>query len=191
MIARIEREMQRPDLIQEIGEAINDAIEYYDRRNFWFLEGSQTISVAAGTPNVPAPFLNIRLACGNGPNGEFDLCIASYDDLKQNLIGGQQGQPSQIAILGGVLHFNPVPNTAITIELTGRQKQGPLVNPTDTNAWMTEGQALIRYRALSYLYDTVLLENDRAAAFASREQDEYLQIKRESNRIQATNKIKS
>ena len=65
------------------------------------------------------------------------------------------------------IRFYPIPDQAYPIYVIGTQRFPTLVNLTDSNPWMREGEQLIRRRAEHILYRTILRNPDMAAIMGS------------------------
>ncbi len=61
------------------------------------------------------------------------------------------GVPVDYAIFGDQLRLAPIPDAAYTITFSGLARLPTLSQDADTNAWMTEGEALIRNQAKVFL----------------------------------------
>lgn len=194
MVDRITNEMQRPDLDAEIKDAINSAIAYYDRENFWFLFSEVPVTLPANVESVTSPVWSVDEIMIDQPSGPYKMCRISWSTYKDYTSGTTSaGIPESFAVYNDQIYIYPEPQSnTYTLSVSGKVKTAalPLVGDADTNVWMTDAEALIRFRAMSYLYDAVLLEHERAAAFTRREADEYRQLKRESIRRMATWEIR-
>ena len=92
-------------------------------------------------------------------------------DRNQSLPTVYTGQPDSYAIYADQLRLFPIPDSAgpnngsydLTLSTLAQLGPSPLVNDTDTNAWMTEGEQLIRAQALRNLYRFPLRDADGRA----------------------------
>ena len=66
------------------------------------------------------------------------------------------GIPVEYAIYNQQFRLYPVPDGEYTLELAYQKKLAALSNDTDTNAWMTDGEVLIRQRAKAIVLRDVI-----------------------------------
>lgn len=104
------------------------------------------------------------------------LCPVSAGELSDMLEGTPgNGEPTMFAVQAGVIRLFRVPDIAYTVRLDGLSRLSTLSADTDTNAWMTEGERLIRTLAKAILLDEVIVD----PANADRMYGRYEMIKRE------------
>src|SRR5690606_29365222 len=169
MVNRIANDLTRDDLTAEIKQAINDAIKTWEGERFGFNE------VRYSLPTVPGQeYYGLSEPSGGGRVLEIDSITITVNnapypltprtqqwmDENQSLPTVYTGQPDSYAIYAGQLRLFPVPDSAgpnngsydLTLSTLAQLGPSPLVHDTDTNAWMTEGEQLIRAQALRNLY---------------------------------------
>ena len=75
------------------------------------------------------------------------------------------GQPADYGLYGRQLRIFPVPNDAYRLDISGlgRLAPNPLTQETDTNAWMTDGAAIIRAQAKLLVYRDLLRDETGVA----------------------------
>ena len=74
-----------------------------------------------------------------------------------------QGLPTDWCMVNNFLRLYPVPNGGYPLILTGTIRYPALVNSTDTNPWMNEGEQIIRYEAKRLLFTHITRDPDQAA----------------------------
>lgn len=203
MKARITREIGgRTDLVTEIGEAINDAIDVYQDDRFYFNE-SRDITF----PTVPGQEFYTSADNANIPNLEaidFIFKVVGITSTELTYVlpdvmedisnsGTFQGEPYEYTYYQQKIRLFPVPNSAITIRIGAHiLLAGPTSDTDATNPWLIEAERLIRSRAKFILATQVTLDQGMAAAMdpdtgeAARAFDE---VKGRTNRITGTGTI--
>lgn len=179
MKSRIADDLVRDDLSTQISNAIQDALRVWEGQRFDFNERRYRINTVASQEyyDVIAPTLltsagaavptgekvleidSITVTVSNAP---YPLCprTQQWFDKFQALPTLYRGQPDSYAIFGDQLRLFPVPDAAYQLNLSALARLGTLSADADTNAWMTEGEALIRNQAKLVLYRDVLRDNE-------------------------------
>jgi hypothetical protein len=180
MTGRIQRE-----LLNEVNDAndvratILSAIKTYERRPWWFNQRQiifyTEIGEARYTSTTSSEFENIveitTFACGTS---DTDMKIIrpiskeNYDDIQD---GSVSGTPTHYAIYNRVIYLYPKPDAVYRMRVANIYKLDDLVNDTSTNAWMTEGEELIRQSAKRRLALDLLHADDIAQRCAVLERD--------------------
>lgn len=170
----------RDDLTSaQLNKAINRAIKFWEGERFMFNEGRFAFETLDGqeyygltTPegNMVLEIDSITCTVNNYP---YPLVgrTQQWFDTHQALPSQYKGQPESYAIYGNLIRLFPVPDNAgpndgayeIVISSLARLAPVPLVNDNDTNAWLTEGEDLIREQAKVYIYRDLLRDADGAA----------------------------
>ena len=198
---RIADEINRSDLGSQIQNAIQTAILYYETEDsLWFTEGRFLINTVASQDRyvIPDTLLNEdgstitprvtlldvdQMVC-NFNNWFQPLKPVTWGWIDTYQIPTYTGQPYYYGRLQNMIRFAPTPNGVYQVIITGTTRLPTLVNPTDTNAWMTEGEWLIRSRAKAILWRAVLRDMDEAKLC---EEEESLALaalqRKESSRI--------
>lgn len=100
------------------------------------------------------------------------------------------GQPCHYSWVDDRIRYTPIPDQVYQIFITGLKALPTLSAGGDTNAWMTQGAALIRARAKVRLYRDIM-RNEGAAVAAQGEESAALGMlqrgvgAQQSNRLQA------
>jgi hypothetical protein len=173
MQTRIADELVRDDLSNQIKLAINDGIKQWEAERFRFNEKRYRILTVAQQEyyDVITPTL-LTSAGAAVDTGETILEIDSMvrggsryplTDRTQSWMDDQQsgnsyGPPTDYAFFANQLRFFPIPDAIYTVDIScmGRLGPNPLVDDGDTNAWMTEGEVIIRGQAKLILCRDVL-----------------------------------
>src|SRR5690554_3082219 len=181
MVNRIADDLTRDDLQPQIKQAINDAIKTWEGQRFGFNE------VRYSLPTVPGQeYYGLSEPGGGGRVLEIDSITITVNnapypltprtqqwmDREQSLPSIYTGQPDSYAIYADQLRLFPVPDNAgpggggsydLTLSTLAQLGPSPLVGDEDTNAWMTDGEQLIRAQALRNLYRFPLRDADGRA----------------------------
>src|SRR5690606_3266237 len=181
MVNRIANDLTRDDLTAEIKQAINDAIKTWEGERFGFNEVRYSLMTVPGQE-----YYGLSEAGGQGRIMEIDSITITVNDWPSRLIPRTHqwmddhqvlpnqylGQPDSYAVYADQLRLFPIPDSAgphpggsyeLIISALAQLGPSPLVNDTDTNAWMTEGEQLIRAQALRNLYRFPLRDADGRA----------------------------
>lgn len=194
MKSRIADEIARTDLTTQIAAAILSAIEFYDRRRFWFNETESTFNTIAGTDAyaaADAAFLSTLI--------EDDSMTVTYSGSKEPMrkisFGEMQryridlvqsGPPTHYAYYRQRLYLHPVPDAAYPIIVFHTAALGIPANDGASNAWTTEAEELIRLRAKADLFENVIREFAEADRLRGREQEALQSLIRFTNGRTAT-----
>lgn len=181
MQARIADDMVRDDLASQIRNAINDAIELQEGERFKFNERRYRILTVAGQEYYdlvgPTLLTSAGAAVGTGEtileldditctvnNWPYRLNPRTQQHVNEWQSNTYQGQPADYALYNQQLRIWPIPDGVYPLDLMGlaRLAPNPLANDSDTNAWMTDGAAIIRAQAKLLLYRDILRDTEGA-----------------------------
>lgn len=180
MRTSIINETLRDDLTQEqLNKAINDAIKVWEATRFTFNEkrylldtaqGQEYYGITAADGEEIMEIDSITILVSNVP---YPLTprTQQWFDTYQSPAQVYMGQPDSYGIYGNQLRLFPIPDGGgsnagsyrITISALARLGPNPLKNANDTNAWMTEGETLIREQAKLILYRNLLRDETGVA----------------------------
>jgi hypothetical protein len=159
MVARIREDIDRGSSFDpRIKQAIADAISFYKTRRLGFnikrarallTSGNELVSLPLDW--IEADFLRLEDDGSREPMEEV-----TYDWMEdEGRNDDNRGRPTKYAIQHRELRLYPVPDRSYTLVLSFQYDlQNVSVSASDgeTNAWMTEGEELIRKHAMSDLY---------------------------------------
>lgn len=169
MQARLADELSRSDLTSQIKLAILSAIQTYRGKRFYFNElRSDTFNTVSGQefytsadladiPNLP----DIDSILFNQSSSfRYPLVKRTWAQLELWSINPTtvSGFPTDFCWYGGQIRLYPIPNGVYSCRISGtiRLTPDPLSADNDTNAWMTDGEELIRQRAKADLNINVI-----------------------------------
>lgn len=175
MQSRIADDLVRDDLGNQIKNAINDAIELQEGERYKFNEKRYTLLTVAGQEYYDLDDGTLLTSAGGAVatgeillevddifvtinNSTYPLVPRTQQHVNEWQSTTYQGQPADYTIYGQQLRVWPVPDAEYTLNLMGLGRLGsnPLTADADTNAWMTDGAAIIRAQAKMLLYRDVL-----------------------------------
>ena len=165
MQTRIADELARTDLTEQIKKAILSAVEFYKDDRFWFNEGEVSLTTADGTESqaMDVTFGEIDEKTITISGNRYPLKLVSYSELRRSvLLTTSKGQPGRIAIFDEKVWYDPVSDGIYTVKLSGLVYFTTLSVGSDTNAWTTEAEQLIRHHAKADLFANII-RNDKEA----------------------------
>lgn len=185
MTSRIADEMLRSDLTSQIQSAIQSAIRHYSGTRFWFNEATATTAdgfgpTASGTEyySLPTDFQAVDTITAT-ISDVYQLVPESFNEIDriQQSASYHTGQPWKYAIYRQMLRLYPIPDGTYTLRINYVKSLTALSADADTNAWMTDGEELIRCRAKRDVYIHVLEDQRMAEAMSKLESDALAQLR--------------
>lgn len=184
MQATIADNLARSDLTSAIQVAINRAVEHYRKIRWWFMEadnfGSPFVGVAFqegyGTADgVPSDMENIEEMQVEYGGRKFQMDEITLDELHNRQPGNVFGIPRFYCRNENQILINPIPNSAQTYTfLINYIKNYPtLVEPSDTNDFLTDAEDLIESRAEWWVNKRKIKDIDAAASNKDDENDAF------------------
>jgi len=190
MRARIVDEMANDGALttNQIDNAIQSAIKFYEREEWWFNVRSVFFNtVVDGEIYGSSPFdtfndlIEVKaISCGSGATDKQPLRSVDNSFIEDAQDGSVTGEPQYYTRVANRLRFYPIPNAEYRINLTYVYKLATLVNESDTNAWVEECEELIRNGAKRRIALEILQADDLAARFATLEREIYDRLRREN-----------
>lgn len=151
---RIADELARSDLDTFIGREINTAIKHYESDRFWWTEVKEHSlgNTVDGERYyaLPSDFIRVDSLKITFGGAYYDLTPRIWEFLERQdkqATASPKGLPKDYALYGDNIRLYPVPDGAYALSLSYLQRLTDLSADTDTNAWMTFGEELIRSRA--------------------------------------------
>lgn len=168
MKSRIADELARSDLTSQIAAAITSAIAFYEGRRFWWNETTANLTTSASQEwyssadfaDMPyiAEFDSVRLTVSGRP---YPLIRRTYEEIEWLSAGtATNGDPTDYVYYAQQLRLYPVPNQARVLSLSYVKKLTALSSDSDTNAWTTEAEELIRTHAKVDLLENIIRSAD-------------------------------
>lgn len=167
MQTRIADELDRADLTEQIKKAINSAISFYARKNFFDTESNFTFSTVVGqeyytvadAPEIAtSPYLdelNININ-----TGRIQMSRQSFEYIDSiSFLPTATGQPYLWAYRAQKIRFYPIPSQIYVVTAFNTPRLGLLTDDNESNFWTDEdagAECLIRTRAKLYLILNVI-----------------------------------
>lgn len=164
---QIADELDDDDLMDggQIAKAIQSAIKEYRDKRFWFTQiQAKSFSLTSGTEYV-APTLTVTgisateplttvdsLRIDDGSGQSYQSLVQVDNSVIDNCQSGTiTGRPSHFSLVSDVdgtrIRFFPIPDQNYTPLVSGLIRYEDLDDDADTNAWLTDGEELIRLAA--------------------------------------------
>lgn len=163
----------------DVKDAINDAVDYWKFRRFWFntVRDTDTLTAQSGVIPLPTGFL-VPLSDDAGFEIEWSnmryilrkLDQAQYDGV---WLGNGYGLPRFYANNAGVYSVYPLPDRDYTIRRNYLKDYVPLNLDADTNDFTIFAPRLITFWALANLYRDFRQDDKMSDAFFNSAQTEY------------------
>ncbi len=177
MTDRITREVQRDGLTADIRDAIRSAIQWHRNDRFDFNVTSATAQLATGdvTLALPTGLMDMeRLELSATGMSATEVKQRPWQEVQNaaNAAGSAQARPSIFAIYNELIWFDsPVDKVyeATSYFLQDLPEISASATGGEANAWMTDGELVIRNRAKQFLYEDRLgnfrksLQSEKAA----------------------------
>lgn len=162
---RIALELRRNDLSDDIANAIKDAIRFHERTRFWFNQSrSITFSTTFGqdgygvadNPLIPG---FVRIDDIFLPRAVSIHPLTRYEVPDFEIVAGatsNPGKPSCWTYTEGAIRLYPIPDAVYAMRIIAHYRLPGLIDDSDSNAWTTEAEELIRTHAKLMLFLDVL-----------------------------------
>lgn len=161
MIERVTTELRRATLVDEVKDAINDAVAQAAKDRFYFnlMRAVSFVTVPGQEYYADQGLVEIDAAYyfvgGTRYNLQPENNLYADDRAEGNVISGQTDGYSRA---GEFLRLYPVPTAIVTVYLDGYGKLTPypFTADADTNAWMTTAERYIRTLAKGIILRDVI-----------------------------------
>ncbi len=198
MQERIRREIKRDGLTADIKAAIDSSIRFYNEDRFFFNEQSGSANTVTDQPTVTLPSGLIEI--DNVKVYQSDATGAPQTPLVQRTIvdidnrddGNEKGEPQEYALYNELMRVLPVPDKVYPLKFLFKEELNDVsasASDAATNAWMTDGEVLIRSRAKHYVFLHNLRNMEEAAKMKGAARDEWESLKTASKGRLSTGKL--
>lgn len=171
MIQRIEDEIDDGGIRAQVQRAIQSAIRHYSTYRLFLNERSFTFDTVSSQESYDIDdaadidtFLDVQDSYLTSGGIRYQVNPIDYPSLSAAQNGTTAGRPTNWAFFARSFWLYPLPDAAYTVTISGHCRLATLVDDTDTNAWMTDGEELIRQRAKRILAMDVTKELTDAQA---------------------------
>ena len=200
MSARIADELDRTDLTTQIQREIKSAVAHYENRRFFFNEArltglalidGQEFYTSSDNSNIPNLIYIDSFKVARSATDKWELDRKPFEELDfySDSNSAAEGQPTWYAYYAKQIRLYPIPNASYSAVIAGVYALADLSLTSDTNAWMTDGEALIRSRAKRNILRNVIRDQELANEMAGQEREEYLRLTEVTNSRKSTGTI--
>lgn len=178
-----------------IEDAIKSAIAFYQDEDLWFKEAQAAQSTVQGqqTYVLPNDFETIETLQITVNADDYPMIQRTWDwyvNVVRN-VSTFVGLPTDFVIYMDQLWIYPTPNAVFPMCISYRQNFTALSALTDTNAWMTDGERLIRHHAKADLLLNSANKPDMAAIQDGQETRELARLRSKNVNNVATGKLRA
>ena len=199
--ARIADDLARSDLTVQIGEAIDDAINHYkEKRFFWNETRLATFVTVAGTSTYTSSedadiplFVELDAVMLNDGTNTYNLRLVTPEEIEGLLdSSASSGRPYNYSYYEESFRLYPIPDAVYTVRPIGLiEKAGPATDGEANNVWMLNAFELIRCKAKGLLAQHVIIDTELAAIAYAAEQVAYQMLRRKSSKKQGGSGIEA
>ena len=194
VVNRIVEELPRSDssITAIVSTALLTAVEFYTNDRFWFNEKQTTLTTSSSLAyySWPADLIETdSVICTDSAGTKYELTPISYQEMNAFDAGNSFGQPYWYSTYNKQFRLYPVPDATYTIIVSHQYSPASLSATTDSNAWTTEAEALIRARTLKYVAGVRLKDYEAARVYEEMERQEYDRLKDQTEKLLGTGTI--
>lgn len=182
----------------QINYAIQDAIKFYERREWWFNTASSTFTTVANQEyytssdwSVLDDQVQIDTMTITYNNVISPLKALAFEEINDAQNGYIIAVPRNFAYYQQSIRLYPIPYGAYTITVKYSKRLTALSADSDTNAWTNEAEELIRQSAKRRIALNYLSADDLASRFAVLENEAYAALLQENRRRQPNTELRS
>lgn len=179
----------------QIQSAILSAVAHYAREPFYFNTKTNTFSTVANQEYYSssdladiATLVNIQAMTATVNSTKLPIKSLDFETIDDWQTGAVKARPDYYAYYKQNIRLYPIPDAVYTITLAYVYKLTALSASSDSNAWTTDAEELIRCRAKADLYTNLLKEYDAADRMTARENEILRSLKRET-RLRRSNNL--
>lgn len=189
MKSRIADDLARTDLTSQIAQEILSAVKFYERQRFYFnVRVTDTFALVAnqeyyGSSDLAAipNLITIDDMYVTVDGLRYHVIEAPFQDIADAQNGlVTRDPPFRFAYYAQQIRMYPIPSAARTVTMADHYRLTALSSDSDTNAWTTDAEELIRNRAERILYSKIIKDMDAANEAAANEQEALRALKRET-----------
>lgn len=202
MIDRIEDEILDTGIRSNVTQAIQTAIKQVQYQRFWFNEqtgllfttsSSQEYYSTLASPPAGVDLENLLIIDSvriNTSGAMEPMRRSTWNEIETlNSLNTITGTPNRYVYYDQQFRLSPRPNASLTVEIAAVVRFATLSATTDTNAWMTEGELLIRNLAKSHIYAHVKRDDAEAQKFLAMAEAEQQRLKTETVKRLQTGRV--
>jgi hypothetical protein len=195
MVTRIKDDFINESITDaQVKAAIKTAIKNYDNSEFFFTEKQVSFNTIAsdewyGQSDLADIASLTRIV--SATIGPYKRPLQSLDNSRIDELqsGINTGLPEWFSYFAQQIRLFPIPTSIETVNLSFFFKFSELSADTDTNAWMEEGEELIRQAAKRRIALDILHSNDMAARCKVLEDEALEGIEQETNQRKSNQEL--
>ena len=173
----------------QVNYAIQDSIKQFERRPWWFNQKTDTFSTVASQEyygsadlaDIP-DIVQIVSATITVNSLKAPLKAVDYVAIDDEQDGSVTGEPRLFAYFKENIRLYPIPTSAYTVTLSYIYRLTALSDDSDSNAWTTDAEELIRSAAKRRIGLNYLESEEVAARFAVMEREAFAELQAENRR---------
>ena len=196
MKTRIANELNRGSLASEIENAILSALDFHKRKHFRFNQARTTTSLTAGIEfsGLPTDFIEAdTMVLTEGSERDILTERSHYWIDENQQWTGYRSRPQVWSVQAGEIRLYPIPDkSTYSLTLTYVYELAKPSDDTDTSAWFTDGEELIRTHAKIDLLENVIRGPEsfqEAQILRMREAEILTELKIEHKRAQSSGRL--
>lgn len=193
--SRIADDLDRSDLSTQIDKAVNRAITYYEKEQFWFNQNTATFTTVnnqksySSADGIPTDIAEINYLEITVSTYQYEMEPKPYDWIKRKIGFNFLGIPRHYAYYNNSFWFYLVPNGAYTITASYQKTFTALSSDTDTNVFLTNAEDLIEARSRWWVCNRILQDNDLAAVAKQEEMDALDSLRSKTAKLITSHRI--
>lgn len=201
--ARVSSRLKDPSNVDisaaDVAAIINDALRHWAKHRFWFNTFEETVIL---THNGNANDRFFVLSANADPENIFkeDGMVIDYAQTRwplekvspavyDTLNTEGRGIPYAWTYRNGGYELYWYPDQAYSLVVRGLKRYSDLSAGADTNDFTDHASDLLMYEALSRLYAEFRQDDKMEAYYSGRAQDQYMTLRKETNRKNATGRL--
>ena len=173
----------------QINYAIQDTIKFYERKPWWWNQKVATFSTVNGQeyygsaaladiPNI----VQVISATLTADSLKEPLKAVDYESIDDEQDGSVVGDPRVFAVFKEEIRLYPIPTAVQTVTLSYIYRLTALSADSDSNAWTTDAEELIRQGAKRRIALNYLNSEEIAARVSVLEREAYTELIAENRR---------
>ncbi len=192
MRERIEDELGRPDLSANIRSAIKSAIVHYESERFYFNQARAARDTETGVKyyGMPSDFQIAHHITITVDDTRYALIPRQFNQLEEMDVRDEYtSRPQYWAVYARQLRLYPVPDDEYRLEFAYTKNFTELDEDSDSNAWTSDAEELIRARAKADVLENKIRGPEafqEAALSRQRESMALARLRYETNAREAT-----
>lgn len=173
----------------QINYTIQDTIKSYECRPWWWNQKTGTLATVAAREyyssadlaDIPdiVQIVSAKVTVDSLKRSLIAVDFITIDDAQD---GSVTGVPETFSVFKENLRFYPIPDDAYTVTLAYVYRLTALSDDSDSNAWTTDAEELIRQGAKRRIASTILHDDEQSVRCAALELEAYRDLIAENRR---------